>query len=109
MAEFRNGGSLIFEAYDKDVGSSDLLGFTDPLEVVDLVHTDKVQSWNIDMFEKNGEHAGSVKLTTQLLAVKPDPPIYSEINYNCQLEIKMKGAEFLKDDGDALGKQDPFL
>ena len=33
----RDNSSLVFEAYDKDLMSSDLLGATDPLDYVEMV------------------------------------------------------------------------
>ena len=62
------------------------------------------KEWSLDIFEKQGTLAGVLKLTTQLVPVEPDPPLYKSINYNCYLEIKMVSAEFLKDEGDAIGK-----
>lgn len=50
-----------------------------------------------------------MKLTTQLVNSKPELPLVENINENCQLEIKMKTAEFLKDEADTFGKQDPFI
>jgi hypothetical protein len=43
-------------------------------------------------------------LSTELIHPDPDPPLIETINYNCQVEIKMVSAEFLKDEADALGK-----
>lgn len=37
-----NGGSILFEAYDKDLVSSDLLGVTDPIDFEDYVEDDRV-------------------------------------------------------------------
>lgn len=89
--------------------SSDLLGATDPLEYVELVQDEKVREWELKIYEKAGAYAGRLKITSELIPAVPDPPLIDNINYNCQLEIKMVAAEFLKDDGDAIGKQDPFL
>lgn len=33
----KSNEQLVFEAYDKDIGSSDLLGFTDAIDIVDIV------------------------------------------------------------------------
>lgn len=109
MAQIRNGGSIIFEAHDKDVASSDLLGSTDPIDFIDLVQDESVKEWDLPLYERHGEEAGTIKLSTQLVPAKPDPPLFKNINYNCQLQIKMMAAEFLKDEADAMGKQDPFL
>ena len=37
MDQVKANGVLVFEAYDKDLASSDLLGLTDPLEFLELV------------------------------------------------------------------------
>lgn len=109
LTEYRDVVSLVFEAYDKDIASSDLLGSTDPLDVVDLVKDETVHEWSLEIFDMKGDQCGSLNISTQLITVKADPPLFKNINYNCQLEIKLLQAEFLKDEGDALGKQDPFL
>jgi hypothetical protein len=89
--------------------SSDLLGATDPLEYVEMVQDEKVREWDLKIYEKAGAYAGHLKITSELIPAKPDPPLIDNINYNCQLEIKMVAAEFIKDDGDSIGKQDPYL
>ena len=63
---------------------------------------------DLELFEPKGAKAGNVKLSTQLILVQPDPPVNPRLNYNCQLEIKIREATFLKD-SDAFGKQDPYL
>lgn len=83
MAEYQNGGSFTFEAFDKDIASSDLLGSTDPLDLVDIVQHDSQREWTLDIYEEKGAHAGTLKLTTELVSIKPDPPILENINYNC--------------------------
>ena len=98
----------MFEAYDKDLASSDLLGSTDPLDLVDYVGDDKVNEFDLELFEKNGQKAGNVRLSTQLVFVQPDPPLNPDINYNCKLQIDLVEASFLKDT-DTFGKQDPYL
>lgn len=86
-----------------------MLGKTDALDYIDLVQDENVKEWNLELYESHGELNGNIKVSTQLVCAKPDPPIFKNINYNCQLELKMVSADFLKDDGDAMGKQDPYL
>ena len=109
MDQVKANGALVFEAYDKDLASSDLLGFTGPLEFLELVEDDKVHDFDLELFEPKGEKAGHVKLSTQLVFAQPEPPLFATINYNCQLEVKMLEAHFFKDSGDDFGKQDPYL
>ena len=33
----------------------------------------------------------------------------NQVNENCYIQIQIKEANFLKDDGDVIGKQDPFV
>ena len=73
----------MFEAYDKDVGSSDLLGCTDPLDIVDIVQDEALREWTLDIYEEKGAHAGTLTITTELISKMPDPLILESINYNC--------------------------
>jgi hypothetical protein len=93
----------VFEAYDKDLGSSDLLGSTDPMDFIDSLSDDKVHEFEMEIFDPKGALAGMIKLSTQLILVLPDPPLNPRLNYNCLLEIKMTEATFLKD-SDLIGK-----
>jgi len=83
--------------------SSDLLGMADPLDFEDYAEDDRVHEFDLELFEPKGAKAGNLKLSTQLVFVQPDPPLNPRCNYNCQLEIKMKEATFLKD-SDLIGK-----
>lgn len=85
-----------------------MLGLTDPLDFIDYLSDEKVHEFDLEIFDPKGAKAGNVKLSTQLLLVKPDPPVNPRLNYNCQLEIKIMEATFLKD-SDLIGKQDPYL
>ena len=104
MTEIKEGGTLIFEAYDKDLTSSDLLGATDPIDIAEVVQDEELHQWDLKIYESTGAHCGDLKLSTELIHANPVPPLIENINYNCQVEIKMISAEFLKDDGDAIGK-----
>ena len=50
LMEYRNGSSFTFEAHDKDIANSELLGSTDPLEVVDLVSDESLKEWTLEIF-----------------------------------------------------------
>lgn len=63
-----------------------------------------MREWDLKIYEKAGAYAGHLKITSELIPAPADPPLIENINYNCQLEIKMMAAEFLKDEGDAIGK-----
>jgi hypothetical protein len=54
----------VFEAYDKDLVSSDLLGTSDPLDFIDYVEDDKVHEFKLELFEDNGQKNGHLILTT---------------------------------------------
>lgn len=54
----------MFEAYDKDLMSSDLLGATDPLDFVDYCEDDRVHEFDLELYEPKGALAGKVKLST---------------------------------------------
>lgn len=103
MAQIRAGGSLVFEAFDKDLTSSDLLGETDPVDYIDIVADDRVHEFTLELFEKNGQRNGTIKVSTQLVFQKADPPVNPELNYNCNLQIHITEATFLKDT-DTFGK-----
>ena len=94
---------MVFEAYDKDMVGSDLLGATDPLDFVDYVGDENVNEFDLELFDNKGQKVGNVKLSTQLITVQPDPPINPTLNYNCKFQIDIKEANFLKDE-DAFGK-----
>lgn len=84
-----NKGSIVFEAYDKDPLSSDLLGVTDPLDFEDYVEDDRVHDFDLVLFEENGQKAGNVLISTQLIFFLPDPPLNPSLNYNCFLIIRI--------------------
>jgi Ca2+-dependent lipid-binding protein len=48
------GGNIIFEAYDKDLVSSDLLGVCDPLDFEDYVEDDRVHEFDLELFDDKG-------------------------------------------------------
>lgn len=75
--------SIVFQTYDKDAFSSDLLGETDPVDIIDILDDDKVHYFELEIFEDNGQPNGKVKLSTQLILKKPDPPANPDLNCNC--------------------------
>lgn len=54
----------MFEAYDKDLVSSDLLCFTDDIDFVDLVVDTQEKKFDLEMYEEGGAVGGRVKFTT---------------------------------------------
>ena len=75
--------SIVFKTFDKDLASSDFLGETDPLDIIDILNDDSVHNFELELFEENGQPNGSVKLSTQLIFKKPDPPANPDLNCNC--------------------------
>lgn len=104
----QNHGTLVFEAFDKDIGSSDFLGRTKPFKIDEHVADDELDNLEVDLFDKKDKKAGSLRLQTQLILVRADPAINTSLNSNCSLEIKLEEATFLKD-LDMIGKQDPYI
>ena len=102
------GGNIVFEALDKDLVSSDLLGVSDALDFEDYVEDDRVHEFDLELYDDKGQKAGNLRLSTQVVFVLPDPPLNPTLNYNCMLEIKIKEANFFKDQ-DTFGKQDPYI
>ena len=98
----------MFEALDKDLVSSDLLGVSDALDFEDYVEDDRVHEFDLELYDDKGQKAGNLRLSTQVVFVLPDPPLNPTLNYNCMLEIKIKEANFFKDQ-DTFGKQDPYI
>ena len=64
LSQHKAENQIIFRAYDKDVGSSDLLGFTDPIDFVDIVTDEIEKKHELDMFLQDGSKAGIVMLST---------------------------------------------
>ena len=44
----------MFKTFDKDLGSSDFLGETDPIDIVDIITDDSVHDYELKIFEENG-------------------------------------------------------
>lgn len=59
--------SIVFKTFDKDLASSDFLGETDPVDIIDILNDDSVHKFELEIFEENGQPNGKVKLTTQLI------------------------------------------
>ena len=77
--------------------SSDKLGETDPIDFEDYVEDDRVHQFDEELYDDHGQKAGSMTFSTQVIFVKPDPPLNPTLNYNCMLQIKIKEANFFKD------------
>ena len=56
--------TLTFEAYDKDLTSSELLCKTEPLDYVDLLGTTEVNNMELELFDAKGNAAGKVLVST---------------------------------------------
>ena len=54
----------MFEAYDEDVGSSDLLCKTDPIDFVDLVHSTELTKFDLELFDDKMQTAGNMIIST---------------------------------------------
>lgn len=67
LKEAKQDNFIVFEAYDKDLLSSDLLCFTDDIDFVDLVVDTQEKKFDLEMYEEGGAVGGRVKLTTQLI------------------------------------------
>ena len=104
----RGEDCLIFEAYDKDIGSSELLCKTDELDFVDLVTSSEITKMDLELFDDKMAKAGNVIISTQLIVFPKDPTEQIQMNSNCCLQVKMEEANFLKDT-DLIGKQDPYI
>lgn len=60
----RVNGTIEFEAYDKDTLSSELLCAAEPIEYLEFCENQNVTTHNIDLLDKTGLIAGSLKFTT---------------------------------------------
>ena len=49
--EYKKDSAITFEAYDKDVGGSDLLGCTDPIDIVDIVQNESINEHKMDIYD----------------------------------------------------------
>lgn len=105
--EAKQGLSLVMEAYDKDIASSDLLGKANAISYYKLIVDENVHEWDLDLFQ-DYKKTGNVKFTTQFIWCEPDPPPNPLLNINCMLQLNIIEANFLKD-SDLIGKQDPYI
>ena len=62
--QVRNEEQLIFEAYDSDVVSSELLCKCWPLDYVDLVSNTDLNKMDLDLFDSKGNKAGNIIIST---------------------------------------------
>ena len=85
LQRLKGQDSLVFQAYDKDLTSSDLLCKTEPIDYVDLLGTTDAVKMNLDMFDEKGVKCGKVVVTTQLIVIEKDPESYIQMNGNCCL------------------------
>lgn len=102
--EVEKEATLVLEAMEKDIASSDLLGTTAPLNWCDLCSFEGLLKHNMDIFDKDGQKAGNVAFTTQLFWEEYIPPEASSIlDEKTLLRIVIKEATFKKD-ADTFGK-----
>ena len=99
-----NGDSLELEAMEKDVGSSDFLGGSKPLELKGLAASEGVARHDMELFDEDKKQCGRVKFTTEFKWVEyvPEPPT-DKLDYKTMIKIIVIDATFLKD-GDTFGK-----
>ena len=70
--------------------------FTEPFEIVELAQNLDINSQTLDLKNKDGQLAGSLKITTQLLIMNEDfAPI--EVNDNCKIELNIQKVHFIKE------------
>jgi hypothetical protein len=94
--------SLVMEAYDKDIASSDKLGVANAISYYKLIVDEELHEWDLDIF-MDYKKAGNVKFSTRFVWCEPDPPANPLLNANCMLQLIIKSATFLKD-ADLIGK-----
>lgn len=99
--------SLVIETFDKDIGSSDIIGATNPLTFNGLCQNEEPKTMMLDLFTPNYKNAGSIKITTQFVKREADP-IPEKLNQRCYLQLTINKATFLKD-ADIFGNQDPYI
>jgi len=105
--ETKAGKSLVMEAYDKDVASSDKLGSANAISYYKLIADEEEHTYDLDIF-MDCKKTGNVKFTTKFVWCEPDPPANPLLNANCMLNLVIVSATFLKD-ADLIGKQDPYI
>lgn len=103
----RRSGALKFEALDKDLVTSDLLGISNPLSLIALTADPNPIEHQLELYDKNLKMAGTLWLTTQFVYREADP-IPQGLNHKCYIQLGITVADFLED-ADFLGKQDPYF
>ena len=72
---------MVFKAFDKDTASSDFLGETDPIYLIDYLGSEDEKHVELDII--NGSNVGTLQLSMQLIRIKPLPMLNQSLNYNC--------------------------
>ena len=101
--EVKASKRAVFEAYDKDPLSSDLLGKTKPVSFVCFIQDTKINKHEMVLYDEFNKRAGDIVITTQFELIEAEPEPLKDINLNCSLKINVKEATFLKD-FDTFGK-----
>lgn len=107
-SQVHSGKRLVFEAFDKDLASSDFLGKSKGISFVTLVETEDLKTHTLLLSDEDGKKAGELIVTSQFVYVPPDPECNFDLNRNCILKVWIHNAKFFKDH-DTFGKQDPFV
>ena len=108
-AQVQAGGSLVLEAFEKDLASSDFLGRIKPITFQSLADFEGAMKHNVEIFDEKKQKAGSMRFSTLLHWVDYVPPPPCELlDKRSMLRIVIKSATFLKD-ADTFGKQDPYI
>jgi len=62
--QVKNKGIVIFQAFDKDIASSDFLGCTKPFKLEEHVSDDKLYDFDLVLYDKKDKKTGNLKLST---------------------------------------------
>ena len=109
MAEIKKGSSLVLDAMEKDVASSDHLGSTQPIDWNDICAFSGIIKRKVDIIDEKGIKAGKLRLITEFFweeYVVPEPS--DKFDQKSLVLLVVKEASFLKD-ADTFGKQDPYI
>ena len=106
----KNNETLVLEAYDKDPVGSDFLGSIQPMFFTNLEQYEGRAVHNVDLLDKHKKIAGNIKFKTELIWKEYNPPPSHELlDKKSLFKVIVHQASFLKDTGDLIGKQDPFI
>lgn len=107
LEEIKAEEVLVIEAHDQDAVSSELLGRAMPISFSALTQSEELRNHELDLFDQNYKHIGSVKIVTHFIFQNVDP-LPPQLNELSMLQISIQRVETLQDH-DLFGKQDPFV